>query len=102
MKKFTKTEENFVCENCGTVVNGNGYTNHCPSCLFSKHVDVNPGDRQCECKGLMEPIDVLQKKGEYVIVHKCSKCGFERRNKFSENDSFNSLLEIIKKLNRNR
>ncbi len=102
MKKFTRTKEDFVCENCGTIVSGNGYTNHCVNCLFSKHVDVNPGDRQCECRGLMEPIDVLQKDGEYIIVHKCSRCGFERKNKLSKNDNFDSLLKIVKKLNMNR
>ncbi|HYC79501.1 MAG TPA: RNHCP domain-containing protein, partial [Candidatus Binatia bacterium] len=56
MKLFQRTPENFVCENCGTKVSGNGYTNHCPNCLYSKHVDNNPGDRLNKCHGLMEPI----------------------------------------------
>lgn len=43
-KKFTKIDEEFICENCGKQVEKLGYTcrNHCPSCLYSKHVDVNP------------------------------------------------------------
>jgi len=43
-RKFTKIDENFICENCGKEVSKLGYTcrNHCPSCLHSKHVDVNP------------------------------------------------------------
>lgn len=45
MKHFTKTVEDFICAHCGTHVRGNGYTNHCPECLWSKHVDNNPGDR---------------------------------------------------------
>ena len=42
---FTRKVEDFTCEHCGREVHGNGYTNHCPHCLHSKHVDVNPGDR---------------------------------------------------------
>ena len=57
MKKFTKRKENFICENCGHFVVGNGFTNHCPNCFFSKHVDINPGDRLCSCNGLMKPIE---------------------------------------------
>jgi rubrerythrin len=95
-KKFTRTIEDFKCEHCGKIVQGSGYTNHCPYCLWSKHVDINPGDRKCECKGLMEPVDVLQKDGDYVILHQCKVCGFERKNKFQEGDNFDALLEIIK------
>ena len=97
MKKFTKKVENFVCENCGQSVIGNGYTNHCPFCLYSKHVDINPGDRSCNCGGLMKPIEIQQKNGEFVILHKCTKCGFERKNKVQENDDINKIIEISKK-----
>ena len=58
MKQFQRKKENFVCEHCGQEVIGNGYTNHCPSCLHSKHVDINPGDRAETCGGLMEPVDL--------------------------------------------
>ena len=97
MKKFTKKVENFICENCGKSVVGNGYTNHCPFCLYSKHVDINPGDRSCNCGGLMKPIEIQQKNGEFVILHKCTKCGFERKNKVQENDDINKIIEISKK-----
>lgn len=97
MKKFTKKVENFICENCGKSVIGNGYTNHCPFCLYSKHVDINPGDRSCTCGGLMKPIEIQQKNGEFVILHKCTKCGFERKNKVQENDDINKIIEISKK-----
>ena len=97
MKNFTKKVENFICENCGKSVIGNGYTNHCPFCLYSKHVDINPGDRSCTCGGLMKPIEIQQKNGEFVILHKCIKCGFERKNKVQENDDINKIIEISKK-----
>ncbi len=91
MKKFQKRVENFICENCGEEVIGNGFTNHCPKCLYSKHIDINPGDRMANCEGLMKPIDLEQKNGSFVIVHKCEKCGFIRKNKVCEGDNYIQL-----------
>jgi len=93
-KKFQRTEEDFTCEQCGFFVQGNGYTNHCPRCLWSKHVDVNPGDRAAVCGGAMEPVSVELKDGEYIILHRCVKCGFEKRNKASKSDDFNIILKL--------
>ena len=41
---FTEIDESFICENCGKKVEKLGYScrNHCPYCLHSKHVDINP------------------------------------------------------------
>lgn len=97
-KLFSRREENFTCEVCGKQVKGNGYTNHCPDCLCSKHVDINPGDRASDCGGIMRPVAVEMKDGDYIIVHKCEKCGFIRRNKASEDDNFNKILEICKSM----
>ncbi len=94
-KNFTKNQEDFTCEMCGAKVHGNGYTNHCPNCLTSKHVDINPGDRACECKGLMIAISLDNKNGELVLVQRCQKCGFIRRNKISEQDSREAVRAII-------
>ena len=96
LKKFQRKTEDFVCENCGEEVKGNGYTNHCPSCLWSKHVDINPGDRLATCGGMMKPIMIEIKNGEYIIVHHCIKCDFEKKNKSSKNDNFEVLLKISK------
>jgi len=98
MKKFQKKKENFICEICGSKVIGNGFTNHCPKCLWSKHVDVNPGDRQNLCQGLMEPIGLDQKHGEFVIIHRCSKCKEVKRNRVSDGDSQSALRDLINKL----
>ena len=92
--EFQKKTENFVCKMCGANVVGDGYTNHCPECLWSKHVDINPGDRAGKCGGMMEPISVNKKDGQYNILHKCMKCGFERLNKTSKNDNFDMLIQI--------
>lgn len=98
MKNFIKVEEDFICENCGEKVKGNGYTNHCPKCFHSKHVDINPGDRSCDCKGIMEPVAILQKNGEFIILHKCKKCGFERKNKLADNDDMEKFFKLSQKL----
>jgi len=73
----------FTCVNCGTEVPplaGTGCRNHCPVCLHSLHVDVNPGDRASDCGGLLVPIGVLQTKRGWQIVSRCAKCGMVRRN----------------------
>lgn len=77
-KRFAKNDEGFICAHCGKEVVPLGYSsrNHCPFCLWSLHLDINPGDRASECGGSLEPIRVEPdpRKG-YVIVHKCQKCG---------------------------
>lgn len=83
-KRFRKNDSGFVCAHCGKTVLPLGYSsrNHCPFCLWSLHVDVNPGDRAGECLGQMEPVRVETdpRKG-YVIIHRCTKCGAIRRNR---------------------
>ncbi len=83
-KRFTKNDSGFTCGHCGRRVEPLGYTsrNHCPFCLWSRHLDENPGDRASECMGLMEPVSAAPdaKKG-YIIIHKCTECGAIRRNK---------------------
>lgn len=94
---FIKRKEDFTCEKCGAKVKGTGYTNHCPNCLFGKHVDEEiPGDRQSSCRGLMEPISIEQKHGEYILIHKCQKCGKVMKNKTSPEDNFEKILQISK------
>lgn len=81
---FTKNDNGFVCGHCGQRVEPLGYTsrNHCPFCLWSRHLDIMPGDRASDCQGLMEPVKVFTdpKKG-YVILHRCTVCGALRRNR---------------------
>ena len=81
-----KTENTaFRCEHCEMDVsplNNGSFRNHCPNCLYSKHLDTLPGDRASECHGLMKPInlDYSSKKG-YQLIHECTKCGHISRNK---------------------
>ena len=95
--RFTRNVEDFTCEKCGTPVTGNGFTNHCPACLHSKHVDENPGDRAAECRGLMEPIAVEQGRSGWVVVHRCLACGEVKRNKSASDDSQRALREVARR-----
>ena len=83
-KRFKKNDSGFICKNCGKEVMPLGITsrNHCPFCLCSLHVDINPGDRANPCGGILRPIQALPdpKKG-YIIIHRCERCGEVVRNK---------------------
>ncbi len=92
--RFHRRKEDFECANCGTLIRGNGYTNHCPRCLWSKHVDINPGDRASECGGMMEPVGVAAKGGEYILHHQCVECGFERNQRAAKEDDFSEIIRI--------
>jgi DNA-directed RNA polymerase subunit RPC12/RpoP len=96
-KKFSKNDDEFICENCGSKVERLGYTsrNHCPKCLYSKHVDINPGDRAETCHGMLEPvgIEINTKKG-YIIVSRCKKCGSIRKNKAAEDDDIEKIITL--------
>ncbi len=91
---FKRTIEDFVCEHCGETVIGNGFTNHCPVCLWSKHVDIDPGDRAEVCGGMMKPVEVQKKGKEYSILQVCQTCGFTRANKAQKEDNFDMILQI--------
>ncbi len=93
-KKFTRLVEDFRCDKCGLEVVGSGYTNHCPRCLWSRHVDRNPGDRAAVCGGAMEPSGVEMKGGEYIITHKCKSCGLVRRITASPTDNIECIIEL--------
>ena len=91
---FKRTVEDFTCEHCGTSVKGDGYTNHCPECLWSKHVDVEPGDRAATCGGMMEPIALEGSTDKYRIIQRCEKCRIERPIALAKNDNMKTVLAI--------
>ncbi len=97
-RSFQRRVEDFTCEVCGLSVRGTGYTNHCPRCLWSKHVDVQPGDRAATCHGLMEPIALEIRGDRYILLHRCTRCGVVRRNKAAADDDFAALLRVARGL----
>ncbi len=97
---FIRKRENFNCGHCHKRIKGDGYTNHCPYCLWSKHVDVNPGDRAEKCEGLMAPVRLEGNFDDCVIIHRCGKCGLERRNKVAASDSREALAAVAEAASR--
>ena len=89
-------DENFICENCGKEVNYLGYTarDHCPYCLYSKHVDILPGDRKNECMGLLVPIGIEKYKDTFKILYKCEKCNKNHKNIMASDDDMNKIIEL--------
>ena len=96
MKKFNMIDEEFICEHCGKEVKKAEYTarDHCPYCLYSKHVDINPGDRENTCRGLLKPIGVEKFKDTYKIIYKCEKCNQEHKNIVANDDDMQEVIRI--------
>jgi Zn finger protein HypA/HybF involved in hydrogenase expression len=89
-------DETFICEHCGKEVPKLEYSarDHCPYCLYSKHVDINPGDRANNCKGLLKPIDIEKFKDTYKIIYECEKCHMQHKNIIATDDDMNMIIEI--------
>ena len=99
--KFTMIDEEFECDVCHKKVPVLGYTarDHCPFCLASKHVDVNPGDRACTCRGTLKAVAIdFAKKDTLKIVYRCEKCGVLKRNKTAKDDNMDLILQIMSNL----
>ena len=96
--RFTMIVEDFICRECGYEVKALGYTarDHCPKCLKSIHIDINPGDRACDCFGTLIPISIEpSKKDTYKIVYTCDKCGTIKRNKTAFDDDMDKIIQIM-------
>jgi hypothetical protein len=80
----------------GTLPSGGHHRNHCPRCLYSRHIDGNrPGDRASDCGESMMPVGAfVRPKGEHVLVHRCLGCGLERHNRIAADDDFSLILRL--------
>ena len=96
-KKFKMIDESFICENCKKEVTPLGYTarDHCPHCLYSKHLDINPGDRKSNCHGALKPIGIEKtKKTDFKIMYKCQKCGHQTKNIQAIDDNIDEIIRL--------
>ena len=94
----------FRCVNCRIDVPsdapGTHHRNHCPACLWSRHVDDRPGDRAMldECGSGMEPIAItVRGRGEWVLIHRCTGCGVLHANRSAADDSPLLLMRLAVK-----
>jgi hypothetical protein len=80
--------------------------NHCPYCLWSKHVDLHQsGDRLAACKSNMRPVGLALKKsrkkyraenaGELMLIHQCEGCGKVSINRIAADDLTDRLYDIF-------
>lgn len=95
LARFTRRREDFSCLHCGEPVRGTGYTNHCPRCLWSRHVDIAPGDREADCGGAMQPVGALSEGDGFVVVQRCVTCGHIWRNRVAAGDDRNAVLALF-------
>jgi hypothetical protein len=99
---FTKINEPFVCIYCHFSVPKSQQTcrDHCPQCLHSLHVDVNPGDRAADCGGLLKPVAWSRHKKKGLMIHYiCEICSTKKVNKFLEHDVYKpDDLNVLLKL----
>ena len=96
------SEESFTCRVCGRLVTPGGagteHRNHCPNCLSSVHLDIEPGDREADCGGVMEPVGVwVRKGGEWAVIHRCRVCGMLSSNRIAADDNPMKLMSIAMK-----
>lgn len=100
MKQFIKNNQTFICDYCNKVVpqHPTSSRDHCCFCLYSKHVDINPGDRQNGCKGLLMPVGIRTANGKTQIAYNCTKCSERVFNITAEDDSKTALQELYSKV----
>ena len=92
-------DEEFICQNCNKKVNKLNYTarDHCNYCLYSKHVDIMPGDRQNSCQGMLIPIGIEKFKNTYKIIYKCNKCNIIHKNIMATDDNYDEIVKLSSK-----
>jgi len=100
MSHHTRSHRNaFTCTTCRFTTPeatfGTKHRNHCPRCLWSRHVDESIGDRKAACKAPMEPIAIeVRPHGEWAVVHRCTGCGVLRTNRIAGDDFERALLAL--------
>jgi hypothetical protein len=105
-------EDVFLCRYCHAsvsthpLISGVQNRNHCPYCLWSRHVDhAKAGDRLSACKAIMQPIGLTIKRsydkygksrlGELMLIHRCSECGKLSINRIAADDLPERLMEVF-------
>ncbi len=98
-----RDDGSFRCGQCrldvSTRAPGTAHRNHCPNCLWSRHLDDDhPGDRDADCGSLMEPIAItVRGDGEWVLVHRCGGCDEIHLNRTAADDNPLILLRLAVK-----
>jgi hypothetical protein len=108
---WKENAQGFTCANCHTFVStqpgisGVQNRNHCPTCLWSRHLDLYAtGDRLSACKALMRPIALTVKhtlkkygpaSGELMLIHACTECEALSINRIAADDEPGRLFAVF-------
>jgi len=111
MNNLPNKKPGFKCDHCQNWVSleaiGTKNRNHCPFCLWSKHLDLATGDRQSNCQGVMVPIGLTFKKegidkytkkpkqGELILVHQCADCSKISINRIAGDDDASVIMRVF-------
>lgn len=92
----------ITCAHCGHTFSshapGTRHRNHCPHCLSSVHLDIEPGDRASNCRSVMTAFSVaVRPSGEWEILHRCNRCGVIHANRIAGDDSAVVLMSLAVK-----
>lgn len=108
----SELEDSFRCIHCRATVStapwlsGVQNRNHCPYCLWSRHLDeFQPGDRLACCRGPMEPAGLTIKRavkkyggaGELMLIHACRDCSRVSINRIAADDVPEALLDVFER-----
>ena len=102
----------FKCLHChgyvsaAELLSGVGNRNHCPYCLWSRHLDLfTAGDRLAACKAPMHPVGLTLKRshnkyasavgGELMLVHVCMDCERISINRIAADDVSEAIIEVF-------
>lgn len=102
----------FKCRHCHAyvcadyLISGVQKRNHCPYCLWSRHVDLfRAGDRLAACKAQMRPVGLTVKKtvkkygsdtlGELMVIHLCTDCSKVSINRIAADDLPEMIYRIF-------
>lgn len=105
-------EQGFICRHCNLyvpcapIIAGVQNRNHCPICLWSRHLDgLRAGDRLAGCRASMRPIGLTTKRGrnkyagerdgELMIIHQCTVCPKVVINRIAADDSAAAIFELF-------
>lgn len=91
---------------CDPLVAGVRNRNHCPACLWSRHLDWRvPGDRRSNCRAPMQPIGLAARRranryggsaaGELMLIHRCTGCDAIVLNRIAADDSPAVIFEVF-------
>jgi hypothetical protein len=92
-------DESFLCSICKRSVDKGKVQirDHCPYCLHGIHLDIIPGDRASDCKGVLVPQSLETTNAQTWITYVCKTCNYIFRVRSHPDDDILSFLSTLSK-----